>query len=50
MTRRIDRLLIDQHGIDHAAHLDQLLAAGLLITGGERTLPQQVKLTPPSTE
>src|SRR5215472_13524567 len=25
MTRRIDRLLIDQHGIDHAAHLDQLL-------------------------
>src|SRR5262245_421338 len=25
MTRRVDRLLIDQHGIDHAAHLDQLL-------------------------
>src|SRR5262249_35933945 len=25
MTRRIDRFLIDQHGIDHAAHLDQLL-------------------------
>src|SRR5260221_13575957 len=25
LTRRIDRLLIDQHGIDDAAHLDQLL-------------------------
>ena len=25
MSRRIDRLLIDQHGVDHAAHLDQLL-------------------------
>src|SRR6516162_8534655 len=25
MTRRIDGFLIDQHGIDHAAHLDQLL-------------------------
>src|SRR5258707_5787991 len=24
LTRRIDRLLIDQHGIDDAAHLDQL--------------------------
>jgi hypothetical protein len=25
VTRRIDRLLIDQHGVDYAAHLDQLL-------------------------
>ena len=25
VTGRIDRLLIDQHGVDHAAHLDQLL-------------------------
>ena len=25
MAWRVDRLLIDQHGIDHAAHLDQLL-------------------------
>src|SRR5437016_2679873 len=25
MSRCIDRLLIDQYGVDHAAHLDQLL-------------------------
>jgi hypothetical protein len=25
VARRIDRLLIDQHRVDHAAHLDQLL-------------------------
>src|SRR5260370_38772578 len=25
MSRRIDRLLIDQHGVNHATHLDQLL-------------------------
>src|SRR4029077_3190328 len=25
LPRRIDHLLVDQHGVDHAAHLDQLL-------------------------
>jgi hypothetical protein len=27
VSRRIDRLLIDQPGVDHAAHLDQLFAS-----------------------
>src|SRR5207253_5116374 len=66
MTRRIDRLLIDQHGIDHAAHLDQLLpvpaVAGEprdLARGNGANLPRQTcatirskpaRWTPPAAE
>src|SRR5258705_7579906 len=39
LTRRIDRLLIDQHGIDNAAHLDQLLPV-TAVAGETRDFPR----------
>src|SRR3984893_15354771 len=40
LTRRIDRLLIDQHGIDDAAHLDQLLPV-TAVAGETRDSPRR---------
>src|ERR1700680_2321884 len=40
LTRRIDRLLIDQHGIDDAAHLDQLLPV-TAVAGEARDFPRR---------
>src|ERR1700688_3600804 len=40
LTRRVDRLLIDQHGIDDAAHLDQLLPV-TAVAGETRDFPRR---------
>src|SRR5260221_11947979 len=40
LTRRIDRLLIDQHGIDDAAHLDQLPPV-TAVAGETRDFPRR---------
>src|SRR5882724_11290345 len=40
LTRRIDRLLIDQHGIDDAAHLDELLPV-TAVAGETRDFPRR---------
>ena len=40
MPRRIDRLLVDQHGIDDAAHLDELLPVAA-IAGKPRHLSRR---------
>ncbi|ANT54604.1 hypothetical protein A6B35_31905 (plasmid) [Mesorhizobium amorphae CCNWGS0123] len=40
LTRRIDRLLIDQHGIDDAAHLDELLPV-TAVAGEARYFPRR---------
>src|SRR3981189_2225297 len=52
VSRRIDRLLIDQHGVDHAAHLDQLLPVPVLRAKRQTsraqtapTLPRQTSAT-----
>ncbi len=39
LARRIDRLLVDQHGIDDAAHLDKLLRV-TAVAGKPRHLPR----------
>src|SRR6266478_4939747 len=43
LTRRIDRLLIDQHGIDDAAHLDQLLPV-TAVAGEARDFPRRDRI------
>src|ERR1700682_3877671 len=40
LTRRIDRLLINQHGIDDAAHLDELLPV-TAVAGETRDFPRR---------
>src|SRR6202166_2128834 len=40
LTRRINRLLIDQHGIDDAAHLDELLPV-TAVAGETRDFPRR---------
>lgn len=40
MPRRIDRFLVDEHGVDDTAHLDELLPIAA-ITGKPRHLPRR---------
>lgn len=40
MARRIDRLLVDQHGVDDAAHLDELLPVAA-VAGKPRHFPRR---------
>lgn len=57
LTRCIDRLLVDQHGVDDSAHLNELLPATAVAGKPDTsraatapTLPRQTSATPPAAE